>query len=32
MFSETQPGISDYGTGDLQGLANEGSQACFPDV
>src|SRR3954471_17735219 len=32
MFSETQPGISDYGTGDLRGLAIEGSQACFPDV
>jgi hypothetical protein len=32
MFSETQPGVRDYGSGDLQGLALEGSQACFPDV
>jgi hypothetical protein len=32
MFSETQPGIRDYGSGDLHGLAIAGSQACFPDV
>ena len=32
MFSETQPGISDYGAGDRKGLAIEGSQACFPEV
>jgi len=32
MFSETQPGIVDYGAGDLRGLAIEGSQACVPDV
>jgi len=32
MFSETQPGISDYRTGDRKGLAIEGSQACFPEV
>jgi hypothetical protein len=32
MFSETQPGVRTYGTGDLKGLAMEGSQACFPEV
>jgi hypothetical protein len=32
MFSETQPGIVDYGAGDLRGLAIEGAQACFPEV
>jgi hypothetical protein len=32
MFSETQPGVLDYGAGDRHGLALEGSQACFPDV
>jgi hypothetical protein len=32
MYSETQPGVFDYGAGDLQGLAVVGSQACFPDV
>jgi hypothetical protein len=32
MYSETQPGVFDYGTGDRHGLALEGSQACFPEV
>jgi hypothetical protein len=32
MFAEMQPGIVDYGAGDLHGLALEGSRACFPDV
>jgi hypothetical protein len=32
MFAEMQPGIVDYGAGDLHGLAVEGAQACFPDV
>jgi hypothetical protein len=32
MYSEGQPGIVDYGAGDLRGLAMEGSQACFPEV
>jgi hypothetical protein len=32
MFSESRPGIVDYGAGDLRGLAAEGSQACFPEV
>ena len=32
MFSESRPGIVDYGAGDLRGLAIEGSQACFRDV
>jgi hypothetical protein len=32
MFSESQPGIVDYGAGDRRGLALEGAQACFPEV
>ncbi len=32
MFRATQPGVREYGAGDLQGLALEGVQACFPDV
>jgi hypothetical protein len=31
MFSETL-GVRDYANGDLQGLALEGSQACFPEI
>ena len=30
MFSETQPGISDYRTGDLKGLAIEGFAGVLP--
>jgi hypothetical protein len=32
MYSESQFNVTDYGTGDLRGLALLGSQACFPDL
>lgn len=32
MFSESQFDVRDDGPGDLRGLAQLGTQACFPDV
>lgn len=32
MFAETQPGITQLGDGDLAGLAQLGTQACFPEL
>jgi hypothetical protein len=32
MFSESGFNVTDYGTGDLRGLARLGTQACFPDL
>jgi hypothetical protein len=32
MFSESQFNVTDYGTGDLRGLALLGTRACFPDL
>lgn len=32
MFSEGQPGVTEYGAGDLAGLAELGTQECYPDL
>jgi len=32
MFSEAQFNVRDYGPGDLRGLAQLGTQACYPDT
>jgi predicted Zn-dependent protease len=32
MYSESQFGVTDYGAGDLHGLAVLGTQACYPNL
>lgn len=32
MFSETQPGVTELGDGDLAGLALLGTQGCYPEL
>jgi hypothetical protein len=32
MISENQSNVTDYAQGDLRGLAQLGTQACFPGV
>jgi hypothetical protein len=32
MYSESQFGVTDYGAGDLRGLAVLGTQACYPNL